>query len=133
VKFVEYAIGKIASPEGYTTLFKGFVSILALYLVATMQVATLMMPSEAESHAYKAAVEKSLNRELKFDELDCKIETATYVDCKMAIYKNDISSSAINALKSLQELLKSLAIFFGLFCVIGFIACPYLSQQPKRP
>ncbi|KRW66100.1 hypothetical protein AO741_12740 [Pseudomonas sp. TTU2014-105ASC] len=133
MKFIEYAISKMATPEGYTSLFKGFVSILALYLVATMQVATLMMPSEAESYAYKAAVEKALKKELSFDELDCKVETSVYVECKMAVYKNDISSAAISALQSLQELLKLLAYLLGAFSVIGFIFSPYQGPQSKGP
>ncbi|WP_417764892.1 hypothetical protein [Shewanella chilikensis] len=129
MKVVEYGIKALASKEGYTALFKAFIAVSALYLVSIIQVADLAIPIESGAHESKYVVEKELGKEIAFEDLQCSPEMESYESCRMAIYQYNLSEGSIQALTSFQGLLKALAVLTGVLSVIGFVACPYVSEE----
>lgn len=106
-------------------MFKAFIVIAALYLASIVTVTSITLPIEADSHKLKYAVEQELKKEIDFSELKCRFEMKTYQDCKLALYKNGISTKSLETLVVFQELLKLLAFLTGVFSIIGFVFHPY--------
>lgn len=129
MKLFEYAIDEITSKVGYSSLFKAFVVIATLYLLSFMTVTSLALPIEAGSHKLKYAVEYELQKEISFSDLKCNFEMKSYQDCKLAIYKNDLTTKSLEALVSFQRLLEILAYFTGMLSIVGFIFNPYIHKK----
>jgi hypothetical protein len=129
MKFFEYAINEITSKAGYSSLFKAFVVIATLYLLSLMKVTSLALPIEADSHKLKYAVEYELKKEISFNDLKCNFEMKSYQDCKLAMYKNDLTTKSLEALVSFQGLLEILAYLTGMLSIVGFIFNPYIHKK----
>ena len=129
MNFFEYAINEFSSKSGYTFLFKVFVVMATLYFLSLMKVTSIALPLEADSHKLKYAIEYELKKEISFNDLKCNFEMKSYQDCKLAIYKNDLSTKSLEALAAFQGLIKLLAYLTGIFSIIGFIFNPYVHKK----
>lgn len=113
--------------------FNGAVVLLTLYLVATYQVTSLLLPVEQEAYSLKFKYEYAEGK--KFDSFkglsmsECKIENKSYESCAMAVHLNTTSESAIDALISIQEILKFLAIFLIAASFLSFMLRPLFHKK----
>ncbi len=129
MKIFDYALSEITSKQGYSALFKAFIVISTLYLISIVQIANIALPIEVDSYKLKYEVEQELKKEVGFNDLTCAFEMKSYQQCKLALYKNDISNQSLRVLFVFQVLLKILACITGLFSVVGFIFHPYMSEK----
>lgn len=129
MKFFNYAISEITSKQGYSSLFKAFIVITTLYLVSITQVFSITLPIEADSYKLKYEVEHELKKEVDFSDLKCTFEMKSYQQCRLALYKNNITTESFSTLDSLLVLLKMLAYITAFFAVIGFIFNPYMHEK----
>lgn len=127
-KLFNHLMEELASKNGYSSLFKAFIAISTLFLVSTLQIINIATPLESDAYKLKFAVEKELNTELSFEQLECKLDTKTYESCKLAKYKINLSSSSLDALTAFSELLKVIAITLGGLSILGFIAHPFIAR-----
>ena len=128
MQYMKWQASKQASKQGYSALFKAFIVIISLYLLSIIQVTNITLPIEVDSYNLKYEVEQELKKEVKFSDLTCSFEMKSYKQCKLALYKNKISSKAIKTWLSFQNLLKVLACTTGAFAVFGFILHPYTHE-----
>ena len=126
VKFFDFAITEITSKDGYKGFFKAFFVVATLYLGSLMSVTTLALPIEADSHKYRYTVEHELKKEIKIEDLDCKFDMKSYKECKLALYKNKLSESSLDALTAFQSLLGLFAYLTGGLSIVGFVFHPYI-------
>jgi len=130
MKFIEHAIYSLTSKEGYSSLFKAFITLATLYIVSISPIADMAIPFESHAYELKYTVEHEIKKEISsFQDLPCNLEMKTYKECKLAIYKKDLSKNALNLLTEFQKLIKKLAFFALSFSIVGFLAHPYVHKK----
>lgn len=131
MKIFDFAITEITSKDGYKGFFKAFFIVATLYLGSIVSVANLALPIESDSHKFRYTVEHELKKEIKTEDLECKFEMKSYKECKLAIYKNNLSESSLDALIAFQSLLGLLAYLTGGLSILGFVFHPYIHTAKK--
>lgn len=130
MKVFIHTIDTIASKEGYSSLFKAFIALATIYVISALQVANLVMPIESHAYELKYSVEQEIKKEISsFKDLDCNFKMKTYKDCKLAIYKENLSETTLGLLLLFQKFIMLFAVLTGTFSIFGFLIHPYVHEK----
>lgn len=131
--YSDYIFRAFTRKKACVAFFNGAVVLLTLYLVSTYQVTSILLPIEQEAYALKIKYEHVEGKKFKnfegLGESECKIENKSYESCAMAVHLNTTSESAIDALMSIQKLLKVLAIFLLIASFLSFMLRPLFHKE----
>jgi hypothetical protein len=131
-KIAESFESLISSKTGYTALFKGFISIAALFLVSTIQVINITLPIEEDALKNKFKVEAELKHQIQFNEMTCPFDLETYEECKIAVYKWELTNASIYALEKFQILLGFLGFILIVLCGVGFLSSAFNENKDQN-
>jgi hypothetical protein len=127
-----YIENELASKQGYVSFFKALVAMASLYMASSISMISIALPVEQEAYKHKYVVEHEIKKEIDFANLKCSFEMKSYQDCKLAIYKYELSTSSLDLLTTFHWLVKWLAFTFAVLSLIGFVLHAYRSEGQKK-
>lgn len=108
----------LAMEKTYSNIFRAFVAMAALSLVAMGQGFPALYQAEKEATKLKFELEAQFNSKLEL--IDCEKIKEKQVECNFAKYQMKAVGSGITLLDSIIEICNILASILAIFAVAGF-------------
>lgn len=122
---VNKIVHTIASEQGYSALFRAFVALVGLALLAIGQ--GLPVVIEKEMAAYKLKFDIEAKYKTALDKVDCA-KTDEPANCMFAKYQVKTIGSATDLLDKIVRIGLNVGFALGMLSAIGFVASLFLPQ-----